>query len=231
MCQSSHLCPHHTTRLLRSPRIIRVSVSGTLVTVHQPTRSWRCSVDNQESIVSCRGRLLSSRVEAALFRGMDDLGATAVVIDNGSGLCKAGFAGDDAPRTIVPSVVGRPRDRNAAIRLGEGYIGVGYNAQSKRDILTLCRPIEHGVVTNWEDMETILHHMFLRRAPRSSRGATCAAHGGVARHTLVHSFTVTSVPCSESQGAPLLPSMRPRLSPCRTRHGHCESRRKSTTTD
>jgi len=33
--------------------------------------------------------------------------AAAIVIDNGSGLCKAGFAGDDAPRTVFPSVVGR----------------------------------------------------------------------------------------------------------------------------
>ena len=33
----------------------------------------------------------------------------ALVIDNGSGMFKAGFAGDDAPRAIFPSIVGRPR--------------------------------------------------------------------------------------------------------------------------
>jgi hypothetical protein len=33
----------------------------------------------------------------------------ALVIDNGSGMCKAGFAGDDAPRAVFPSIVGRPR--------------------------------------------------------------------------------------------------------------------------
>ncbi|GIQ87729.1 actin family protein, partial [Kipferlia bialata] len=32
-----------------------------------------------------------------------------IVIDNGSGMCKAGFAGDDAPRTVFPALVGRPR--------------------------------------------------------------------------------------------------------------------------
>jgi actin beta/gamma 1 len=32
----------------------------------------------------------------------------AIVIDGGSALCKAGFAGDDAPRAVFPSVVGRP---------------------------------------------------------------------------------------------------------------------------
>lgn len=34
---------------------------------------------------------------------------TAVVIDNGSGSCKSGFAGDDAPRFLTPTVVGRPK--------------------------------------------------------------------------------------------------------------------------
>jgi actin-related protein len=34
---------------------------------------------------------------------------TAVVIDNGSGMCKAGFAGDDAPRSVFPTLVGRPK--------------------------------------------------------------------------------------------------------------------------
>ena len=33
----------------------------------------------------------------------------AVVIDNGSGMVKAGFAGDDAPRAVFPAITGRPR--------------------------------------------------------------------------------------------------------------------------
>ena len=33
----------------------------------------------------------------------------ALVIDNGSGMCKAGFAGDDGPRAVFPSIIGRPR--------------------------------------------------------------------------------------------------------------------------
>ena len=40
---------------------------------------------------------------------MEDDELVALVIDNGSGMCKAGFAGDDAPRAVFPSIVGRPR--------------------------------------------------------------------------------------------------------------------------
>ena len=55
-------------------------------------------------------------------------------MDNGSGMCKAGFAGDDGcPKAVLPS---------------------------KRGILTLWYPIEHVIITNWDDMEKIWHHTF-----------------------------------------------------------------------
>ncbi|XP_032661221.1 beta-actin-like protein 2 isoform X3 [Chelonoidis abingdonii] len=40
---------------------------------------------------------------------MADEEIAALVVDNGSGMCKAGIAGDDAPRAVFPSIVGRPR--------------------------------------------------------------------------------------------------------------------------
>ena len=33
----------------------------------------------------------------------------AIVIDNGHGMCKTGFAEDDAPRAVFPARVGKPR--------------------------------------------------------------------------------------------------------------------------
>ena len=43
----------------------------------------------------------------------------ALVVDNGSGMCKAGFAGDDAPRAVFPSIVGRPRHKGVMVGMGQ----------------------------------------------------------------------------------------------------------------
>eukprot|EP01083_Nonionella_stella_P193135 713626_1 len=105
----------------------------------------------------------------------EDEQAQALVIDNGSGMTKAGFAGDDAPRAVFPTVVGR------ITRTGQGAMGrfpqytkldfVGDEAQSIQQYpqsfkfphgtrYSLRNPIEHGIVTHHDDTEKIWHHTF-----------------------------------------------------------------------
>jgi len=85
---------------------------------------------------------------------------TAVVMDNGSGVCKAGLAGEEMPRAVFASLVGRPKLRTCmkTIRHKDAY--VGDEAQASRGVLSLAYPLEHGIVTNWDDMEKIWHHAF-----------------------------------------------------------------------
>jgi actin-related protein len=84
-----------------------------------------------------------------------------LVVDNGSGLCKAGIAGEDAPRAVFSSLVGRPMFRKTMLTSSEQKDSyVGDEAQASRGVLRLSYPIEHGIVTNWDDMEKIWHHAF-----------------------------------------------------------------------
>lgn len=76
---------------------------------------------------------------------MDDDDAIVCVIDNGSYTLKAGFSGDDAPRSRIRSVVGRKR-------FGPPLAVVGDDAFKMRGSTSLHYPVEHGIVTNWDDM-------------------------------------------------------------------------------
>jgi actin-related protein len=125
----------------------------------------------------------------------------AVVIDNGSGRCKTGMAGEDSPKAVFPAVIGKPKQKARVtasafptlfsscppvslcrdpkltlvivsfsdafpplqgIMVGTGQKDeyVGDAAMARRGVLLIKYPLEHGIVTNWEDMEKIWHHAF-----------------------------------------------------------------------
>jgi len=83
----------------------------------------------------------------------------AIIMDNGTGMMKCGLSGTDAPTVTFASCVGYPKNK-AMMTGGNKEYYVGEEAQQKRGILVLKFPLEHGVITNWEDMEKIWAHTF-----------------------------------------------------------------------
>ncbi|KAI3938872.1 hypothetical protein MKW92_012495 [Papaver armeniacum] len=84
----------------------------------------------------------------------------SIICDNGSGLVKAGFAGDDAPTVVIPSIIGRPKNRHAMVGVGQKDTYIGDEAQARRGILQLSYPVEHGIVRDWSAMEKLWEHTF-----------------------------------------------------------------------
>ena len=82
----------------------------------------------------------------------DDIG---VIIVNGSKTVQAGFAGDDAPRAVFESVIGRPRHMGIMVGMNIRPYYTGDEAMVKRGMLALRYPIDKGIITNWDDIVCI----------------------------------------------------------------------------
>ncbi|CAC5424413.1 ACTB_G1 [Mytilus coruscus] len=85
---------------------------------------------------------------------------TTVVVDNGSWFCKAGFAGDDNPKSVFPAVVGKPRQVGVAAGMDPNSVYIGIEARRKQGLLSVKYPTEFGLITNWDYIEHIFHHTF-----------------------------------------------------------------------
>ncbi|XP_004515316.1 actin-related protein 4 isoform X2 [Cicer arietinum] len=110
---------------------------------------------------------------------------SAIVIDLGSHTCKAGYAGEDAPKAVFPSVVGaidqmdvdesddaeknsgsgesKNNNRNADGDKAKGkrklYVGsqsLGY----RRDFMEVLSPLKDGIVADWDIVDSIWEHAF-----------------------------------------------------------------------
>ncbi|XP_033756370.1 alpha-centractin [Pecten maximus] len=83
-----------------------------------------------------------------------------VVIDNGSGVIKAGFAGDQVPKYHFPNFIGRPKHVRVMAGALEGDVFLGPDAEEHRGLLTIRYPMEHGSVKDWNDMERIWQYIY-----------------------------------------------------------------------
>ena len=77
----------------------------------------------------------------------------AVVFDNGSHTVKAGFEGEDAPKSVVPTVVGYHRNTENEISKEKWFVGKEISMmEGKR---TLRYPVERGIIVDWDEMERV----------------------------------------------------------------------------
>ncbi|KAL2152590.1 hypothetical protein VTH82DRAFT_5774 [Thermothelomyces myriococcoides] len=91
----------------------------------------------------------------------DTLHNAPIVLDNGSGTIRAGFAGEDVPKCHFPSWVGRPKHLRVLAGALEGQVFIGEKAATElRGLLKINYPLEHGIVTNWDDMEKIWQYVY-----------------------------------------------------------------------
>lgn len=91
----------------------------------------------------------------------DSLHNAPIVLDNGSGTIRAGFAGDDLPKCYFPSFVGRPKHLRVLAGALEGEVFIGQKAATElRGLLKIRYPLEHGIVTDWDDMEKIWEYVY-----------------------------------------------------------------------
>jgi centractin len=105
-----------------------------------------------------------------------------LTVTKGSGVIKAGFGGDDTPKTFFPSwyaclpirltdvknSVGRPKHTRVMAGAVEGEKFIGKRAQELRGLLKINYPMRHGIVQDWVDMERIWHHVYSEELKTSS---------------------------------------------------------------
>jgi actin, other eukaryote len=83
--------------------------------------------------------------------------AHSVVIDMGTGMVKGGIAGEDAPKSDFPCILGRPSHK---LGTEDKEIYIGYEAQEKWEILSLTRPVMQGNVQDWDDVIKVWNHLY-----------------------------------------------------------------------
>jgi len=84
-----------------------------------------------------------------------------VIIDNGSGMAKAGLSCDETPRAVFPEVIGKPRKVWKASMDKEFYYGD--EVHELRNKLAVFTPLENGIIENFEYMEFLWEYTFFEQ--------------------------------------------------------------------
>ncbi|XP_073348778.1 uncharacterized protein [Pagrus major] len=133
-----------------------------LLLPHQQLEFDSTGRDKQNDGVQRRPGSGSAGIQAQPHVSMRELTdfKTPIVLDTGSGLMKAGFADQDLPNIIFPTIIGMPKYEEIMNGILERETYIGHEAQHMRGVLTLKHPIKNGIIRNWDEMEKIWHHTF-----------------------------------------------------------------------
>lgn len=102
-----------------------------------------------------------------MARSNDGSAAAAIVMDNGTGYTKLGFAGNDNPQFIIPTAIATRSHCQTASDEFDFFIGDEALQQSSAVShqtagRALHYPIRHGQIDNWDLMESYWEHCFFR---------------------------------------------------------------------
>eukprot|EP00442_Polarella_glacialis_P027799 CAMPEP_0115073584 /NCGR_PEP_ID=MMETSP0227-20121206/14860_1 /TAXON_ID=89957 /ORGANISM="Polarella glacialis, Strain CCMP 1383" /LENGTH=405 /DNA_ID=CAMNT_0002460445 /DNA_START=60 /DNA_END=1277 /DNA_ORIENTATION=- len=93
-------------------------------------------------------------------KGEGEESPEAIVLDIGSFSCRVGLSGEDEPRSVVRSVLGRPKVAGLPSKRGV-YVGNSALAAKDHKALSLTYPIGYyGPSTNWDDVVILFQHIF-----------------------------------------------------------------------
>ena len=84
-----------------------------------------------------------------------------IIIDIGTGTIKSGFGGEENPKNITPTIIGKKRKKGIIMGVkNQQDFFIGNEAISNYGILETTYPIEHNIIINWELIEKIFDNIF-----------------------------------------------------------------------
>lgn len=87
-----------------------------------------------------------------------------VVCDNGTGFVKCGYSGENFPRHVFQSMLGKPvlraEDAGLGCNIELKEIMIGDEAAAAKQFLEIRYPVENGKIRCWEDMELLWKYTF-----------------------------------------------------------------------
>jgi len=94
-------------------------------------------------------------------------------MDNGSDLTKVGYSGEEMPRKVFSTLVGRPKEAGKALGIDQLDYYVGQEAEARRAKLRLNRPVVRGEVGTWQDLEDLWDYMYTNELRISAQTQPC----------------------------------------------------------